>query len=197
MAAAGATTGESTSIPCRFGDKCSNPSCAYKHVDAAGNVVPSPALTRLLNPSAAAQQNGLAAGTDAEMSEDAAPEMNGEANGDIDITTAAGTAAQSDKGPDGKPLALDRPLDDSSSSSSGGGGARPCKFGAACTRQGCWFSHPPGHALSQQTNGSAGTSAGAGAGKIHISDRLSRFNREGAEDAAGGDTGVERIIPAV
>jgi hypothetical protein len=196
--AAGATMGESTSIPCRFGDKCTNPSCAYKHVDAAGNIVASPALTRLLNPSATAQQNEHAASIDAEMTEDAAPELNGEANGDIDITTAAGTAAQSDKGPDGKPLALDRPLDDSSSSSSGGGGsggARPCKFGAACTRQGCWFSHPPGHplSLSQQTNGSTG----AGAGKIHISDRLSRFNREGAEDAAGGDRGVERIIPAV
>ncbi|PWN20075.1 hypothetical protein BCV69DRAFT_283608 [Microstroma glucosiphilum] len=202
-AGAAVSMGESTSIPCRFGEKCSNPSCAYKHVDAAGNVIPSPALTRLLNPSAAApaaKENGNPAAADAEMSEEFAAEE----KGDVDISLGASTGVQSGKGPDGKPLALDRPLDDSSSSSSsggvggggGGGGARPCKFGMACTREGCWFSHPPGHTLSHSQSQQTNSTAGAGAGKMHISDRLSRFNREGAEDA-NGEGGVERIIPAV
>lgn len=197
-AAAAGSMGESTSIPCRFADKCTNPSCAYKHVDAAGNVVPSPALTRLLNPSSSSATT--ASGADAEMSENAAQgeEGDGDGDGDVDITTAtaAGTGAQSDKGPDGKPLALDRPLDDGAGGAAGGG-AKPCKFGVACTREGCWFSHPPGDALSSKPKPKPNSNGSAGAGKVHISDRLSRFNREGGEDAGGDRGGVERIIPAV
>jgi hypothetical protein len=37
----------------------------------------------------------------------------------------------------------------------------PCRFGAACTRPGCWYSHPPGHPLHAPALPPAGDGGGA------------------------------------
>lgn len=153
-----------TQTPCRFADKCSNPSCAFAHYDAQGKIAPSPALTRLL------------AG-EPDVKPPAPTILGGDESIEIDLN---GSDSNPQLGPDGKPMALDRALDsqDSSNSSS----TRHCKFGARCTRPDCYFTHPPGRKLQ---NGTAESSSNS----RHISDRLSRFNRDGAEED------VERIIP--
>ncbi|PWN26833.1 hypothetical protein BDZ90DRAFT_193110 [Jaminaea rosea] len=177
---------DTTATPCRFADKCSNASCGYAHFDAEGKPAPSPALARLLRP--ATQNDGQAAG----MQQD-------ESEGDVEINTEMvdGEAADGDmameRGADGKPLALDRPLDGGASTPNGSsGGAKPCKFGSGCMRHDCWFSHPEWRKTTAQVDENGNADAGAGGGKLHISDRLSRFDRDGEMD---GDAEVERIIP--
>lgn len=183
---------DTTSTPCRFANECTNPSCGYAHFDDQGRPAPSPALTKLLRPGAAST-TAASTGDQSVTQDDSELEINTEmADGEA---PSAGTEAGGGVGADGKPLALDRALDNSATSSFNGAasGKKPCKFGSGCLRADCWFSHPEWRATptlqqeQQESNGEAG-----GGGKLHISDRLSRFDREGdGED--GGE--VERIIP--
>lgn len=176
------------STPCRFAEQCSNPSCAYAHFDAEGKPAPSPALARLLNKPAPASTS-----------------TNHQADGEDDVEfEIAATPDQphppSELGPDGKPTALDRPLGGAGGGAGDQGGVKPCKFGSGCMRADCWFSHPEWRkpdATTQSTSGSTETSLSTPAatnGRLHVSDRLSRFNRDG--DGNGGGEEVESIIPA-
>lgn len=195
--------GDTTQIPCRFAEECSNPSCAYAHFDANGNLAPSPALARLVNPNfKAAEQNGDPGGDGAESDGDGDVDfdMGGGDSGGNGEGSGGAAATSTQLGPDGKPAALDRALGDGSAPS---GGPRPCKFGSGCTRADCWFSHPAGRRIDGNDNGASsvsgknhsnGAATSTVAPKLHVSDRLSRFNREGEMDATEGE--MERIIPA-
>ncbi|CAO1618494.1 unnamed protein product [Parajaminaea phylloscopi] len=182
-----ATAGASQSTPCRFGAHCTNPSCAFAHFDEQGKPAPSPALRRLLNqptPTEGVQQSPTTSHT---LGDD-----------DIEIEVST-TEGPTERGTDGKPAALDRPLGDGATATNG---VKPCKFGSGCIRADCWFSHPE---WRKQPTAAASELASAGDGKpgssattqqnghrLHISDRLSRFNQDGGNDAEA----AERILPS-
>lgn len=135
-----ATSGQ-VRVPCRFGDKCNNSACPYRHEDAAGNWIPAPALTR--------RSEGT---KDVDMTADSA------AHDDLDITLtdgngqvgANGMAVDSTAAGKAK---LDVPLGSSSSSHSNtqtpykpnnGQIKAPCRFGQGCTNPTCRFQHGRG-----------------------------------------------------
>lgn len=186
--------------PCKFQKECTNVQCAYSHYNDEGKIMPSPALARLAQQSRGSRQiNGGGGAADTAASVEIS-------NGDAQMN---GDVASKDTG-----SALDRPLEDSSAS------RRPCKFGVACTRTDCIYSHPMGRKFDGSSNLSSSSTLSAGTtpcrfgaacfrpdchfshppGRLiaqheqqtrpHVSERLGRFSKPSAE----GD--VERIIPA-
>ncbi|CAO1630801.1 unnamed protein product [Jaminaea pallidilutea] len=202
-----------SSTPCRFAQACTNPSCPYAHFDAEGKPAPSPALAKIINPQQQQQQQQQEGPSSSANASAAAANHNESDDVEIDLagTSDSGGAATQEKGPDGKPLALDRALTSDTTGGRNGiegnqGGAKPCKFGSGCIRSDCWFSHPEWRRAPTDTSAdpsSATADAGAGQvvsggadrGKTHISDRLSRFNTESGGGMGEGDGEVERIIP--
>lgn len=124
-------------MPCKFGDKCNNPACPFRHEDASGNWVPSPALTR---PNAGSSSNGVP--NDVDMA-DASQHDELDITLDLD-SSAAGMAAGKTIGVPGKKM--DGVLGSGSNASAAtkpmnGQIKVPCRFGAGCTNPTCRFQH--------------------------------------------------------
>ena len=118
-------------VPCKFGNKCNNPACSFRHEDAAGNLVPTPALSR---PAA------VSGPIDVDMAD---PSQHDELDITLDLdSSAAGMASRPIAGVPGKKM-------DGTLGSSSGGVVKPmngqikvpCRFGEGCTRGNCRFQH--------------------------------------------------------
>lgn len=118
-------------VPCKFGSKCNNPACSFRHEDAAGNLIPTPALTR--------PANGSSTGPiDVDMAD---PTQHDELDITLDLDSSAAGMAVS------RPIAgvpgkkMDGILGSGVVKPMNGQIKVPCRFGEGCTRGNCRFQH--------------------------------------------------------
>ncbi|PWN51018.1 hypothetical protein IE53DRAFT_67717 [Violaceomyces palustris] len=146
------------SFPCKFQMGCTNASCPYSHFDSENRLAPSPALAALgARQGSLDRTHGQVQATRKEGEEEEEEEedvsMDAEADVEIDLSGSGNhVATQEARGGEGEEKKTKKDTPSSLSSSqpegldralSGDPSSRPCRFGKACTRPDCFFSHPP------------------------------------------------------